>query len=91
MDTSEPNVSGGNGEKQRPEYTVRGMVRENQGDRAPGEWSSQVVHTQESIRLLDMRLHSTYGFDVRYLSELLESLTFAITIAIAEREIRSLK
>lgn len=91
MDKTKPNVSSGNGEEQRSEYTVRGVVRAYTGDRASGEWSSQVVHTQESLRLLDLRLHSVDGFDVRHLSELLESLGCAITITIAEREIDRLK
>lgn len=91
MDTTKPNVSSGNGEEQRSEYTVRGVVRACEGDRASGEWSSEVVYTQESIRMLDLRLHSPDGFDVKYLQELLDTLAFGITIAIAEREIDRLK
>lgn len=48
-------------------YHGRGTIRAPESSRKPIEYSYSVVHTQESIRLLDLRIASDDGIALGYL------------------------
>lgn len=90
LEENQSNVDQSDDRGQGPVETVRGVVREGKGDRESGEYTYQVVYSQKSLRVLDLRLHSDAGLDVTDLRELLDTAAFAVGLAIANREIKRL-
>lgn len=75
----EPGVLGAEGRT----YSGRGTVRALESDRKPIVYSYRVVHTQESVRLLDLRVASDAGVDFRHIQQLLGSVAAGLHIDVA--------
>lgn len=87
MDEEKHNVEPGIlGTKGRT-YHGRGIVRAFEGDRKPIEYSYSVVHAQESIRLLDLRVASDAGIDLGYLQQLFRAIEARVVLDAAIREL----
>ena len=74
MAKEEPNVRPTTQPTEGPTSVSRGVIRSAKSHRILGEYSHQVVYSQESIRLLDLRLTSRDGIDLAGLREFFGTL-----------------
>lgn len=80
MDEKEHDVSTGILEPEGRKYCGKGIVRAIEGSGEPIEFSYLVVHTQKSIRLLDLRIAADDGVDFRHLQQLLRAIEGSLTV-----------
>lgn len=83
MDEKKHDVSTGVLEPEGRTYSGRGTIRTTEGDREPISYTYRVVHTQESVRLLDLRVASNAGVDFRHIQQLLGSIAAGLHVDVA--------